>query len=105
MIYALIDCPGLVCRYYSIESPYTLLDGKFYVQKEKKNERSVWSAGSVGAPTSTADVAETWLREINGTIHQLVIKQLEAAWECVEKNNDREGTIGVLADELEDGSV
>jgi hypothetical protein len=47
-------------------------------RRKKKNESTVWSAGSAGAPTSTADVPETWLREIDGTIHQLVIKQLEA---------------------------
>jgi hypothetical protein len=79
MIYGLIDCPGLVCKYYSIKSPYTLPDGNFCAQKEKRmNEISVWCVGSAGALTSTANVAETCLRETNGTIHQLVIKQLEA---------------------------
>jgi hypothetical protein len=73
--------------------------------KKRKTERSVWSAGSAGAPASTADVAGTWLREIDGTIHQLVIKQLEATWECAEKNNDWDGAIGVLADDLGDGSA
>jgi hypothetical protein len=74
-------------------------------RKKRKTERSVWSAGSAGAPASASDVARTWLREIDGTIHQLVIKQLEATWECAEKKNDWDGAIGVLADDLGDGSA
>jgi hypothetical protein len=83
-----------------------LLDGNFYAQKEKRNtERCVWSVGTSSVVASPIDVAETWVKEIDGTIHQLVIKQLEAFWEFVEKGSTWDGAIGVLEHDLPEGST
>jgi hypothetical protein len=49
------------------------------------------------------DVAGTWVKDIDGTIHQLVIKQLEASWEFVEKGSTWDGAIGLLEHDLPEG--
>jgi hypothetical protein len=48
--------------------------------KKKRARKGNWSPGTSGTTTSHAELAETWLREVDGRLPQLVVKKLDATW-------------------------
>jgi hypothetical protein len=49
-------------------------------RKKKRARKSERSPKTLVAPSSPSDVAETWVKEVDGVVRQLVVSKLDATW-------------------------
>jgi hypothetical protein len=49
-------------------------------RKQKHAQRGDPGLGAAGSAAPPVDMAETWMKKVDGKIHQLVVKKLEATW-------------------------
>jgi hypothetical protein len=78
-------------------------------RKQKHARRSDPGLGVAGSATPPVDMAGTWMRKVDGKIHQLVVKKLEATWSGPwmynEDTDDWEATTSSLAKNLNANSL
>jgi hypothetical protein len=78
-------------------------------RKQKRARRSDPGLGAAGSAAPPVDMAGTWMRKVDGKIHQLVVKKLEATWSGPwmynEDTDDWEATTTSLAKNLNANSL
>jgi hypothetical protein len=72
--------------------------------KPKHARRGDPGLGAVGSSAPPVDMAGTWVKKVDGKIHQLIVKKLEATWSGPwiynEDTDDWEATTSSLAKNL-----
>jgi hypothetical protein len=78
-------------------------------RKQKRARGGDLGLGAAGSATPPVDMAGTWMRKVDGKLHQIVVKRLEATWSGPwmynEDTDDWEATTSSLAKNLNANSL